>query len=99
MPASNPKLCTICLVEYPEEFFPVEKLTEMCTHALDMCLSCLAESIKSQQSRKMWNQISCPTCTVEKKTSILSNESIQKYADQLTWERYDIPNPNSYEIS
>ncbi|KAE9375865.1 hypothetical protein N431DRAFT_403883 [Stipitochalara longipes BDJ] len=38
----------------------------------------------------MWNQISCPACTFEKKISLLPDESIRRYADQATWERHEL---------
>lgn len=59
--ASNPP-CAVCFEDLSTQTSPDRKITNSCSHELDVCRPCLSRSISTQFTSKVWNQIDCPTC-------------------------------------
>jgi len=55
--------CSICMETLAVEEFPEQTTTELCSHDLTVCRSCLTHSIDSQIPDVAWDQIQCPECT------------------------------------
>lgn len=75
--------CSICLDSLCLERFPKRNITSTCNHAPDVCLSCLAQSIATQFSTKVWDQIDCPTCSQR-----LQHTDIKTFASSVVFEKY-----------
>lgn len=54
--------CIVCLEALEITAFPKRKTTAACSHKPDVCLQCLSNSIATQFTDKMWDQIDCPSC-------------------------------------
>lgn len=76
--------CIVCLEELPESSYPEHKVSAYCNHGASVCLDCLRKCIKNDHETKMWNDITCPTCT-----ATLSYEEVKKLADVDTFKHYD----------
>lgn len=77
------QVCKVCLENFEMEQFPGRKLTLACDHEATVCQSCLATSISTQLSSKIWDQISCPDCGAG-----LEHQDIKEFADEETFQRY-----------
>ena len=76
------QLCNICFESFEMEQFPSRKVTSACDHEAIVCQSCLATSISTQLSSKIWDQISCPDCGAG-----LEHQDIKEFADEETFQR------------
>ena len=76
------QVCKVCLESVEMEQFPGRKLTLACDHEATVCQSCLATSISTQLSSKIWDQISCPDCGAG-----LGHQDIKDFADEETFQR------------
>lgn len=72
----NQKECTVCMESLALESYPKAKITLLCEHVPDVCLKCLAQSIATQFTTKVWDQVDCPTCSER-----LQYADIKRYAD------------------
>lgn len=82
-PAPVPEqLCNVCFENLETDQFPGRRLTSACDHAATVCRSCLATSISTQLSSKIWDQISCPDCG-----AVLEHQDIKDFADEETFQR------------
>ena len=57
------KDCVVCYGTLNERTVPHRRITSACNHEPDVCRSCLATSISTQFNSKVWDQISCPSCS------------------------------------
>ena len=57
------KDCVVCYETLNARTVPQRKTTSACNHEPDVCRSCLATSISTQFNSKVWDQISCPSCS------------------------------------
>ena len=80
---SNDRECGVCLESLGLERFPKRNITSTCNHAPDVCLSCLAQSIATQFSTKVWDQIDCPTCSER-----LQHTDVMKFASSVVFGKY-----------
>ena len=76
------QLCTVCLERFEAKQFPGRKLTSACDHEPTLCEPCLATSILTQLSSKIWDQINCPDCGAG-----LKHQDIKDFADEETFQR------------
>ena len=76
------QVCKVCLESFEMEQFPGRKLTLTCDHEATVCQSCLATSISTQLSSKIWDQINCPDCGAG-----LEHQDIKEFADEETFQR------------
>ena len=74
--------CTVCLESFEAKQFPERKLTLACDHEPSVCRSCLATSISTQLSSKIWDQINCPDCGAG-----LEHQDIKDFANEETFQR------------
>ena len=75
--------CSICLESQSLQRFPNRSITSACNHAPDVCLTCLATSIETQISSKLWDQIDCPMCSQR-----LQYTDVKKFASSVVFGRY-----------
>jgi uncharacterized protein YbaR (Trm112 family) len=81
--SSGPTECTVCTDTKPAASFPLAAITKTCTHPPTTCLDCVATSIRSDITHKLWNEIRCPECREP-----LQYDDVQRHADAATLERY-----------
>ena len=74
--------CTVCCENLDTDNFPAHKVTSTCQHEPDICKTCLASSIATQFSNKIWDQVACPTCHAR-----LSFHDIQEFATKDIFEK------------
>ncbi len=74
--------CAICMDEGGVERFPRRRISALCKHEPNACLSCLSRSISTQFEVKMWDQISCPCCG-----ELLAFDDIKLFGDVASAER------------
>ena len=82
---SNEMECSICMESCNEGQIPSRRITALCTHEGDVCLSCISRGISSQFETKMWDQIGCPWCG-----QLLSHSDVKAFADPAIFDRYQI---------
>jgi hypothetical protein len=75
--------CVICLESLDPTYFPKRKITLYCAHEPNVCLQCLSQSISTQLTSKVWDQIDCPSCSAR-----LDFLDIRTFADLVVFERY-----------
>ena len=75
--------CSVCLESLGLDRFPKRNITSTCNHAPDVCLSCLAQSIATQVSTKVWDQIDCPTCSER-----LQHTDVKEFASSVIFGKY-----------
>ncbi|KAB5583557.1 hypothetical protein GE09DRAFT_1278751 [Coniochaeta sp. 2T2.1] len=75
--------CTVCTDTKPAISFPASAVSKTCTHPPTTCLDCVATSIRSDLTNRLWTQIRCPECR-----ATLAYDDVQLYADPTTRERY-----------
>jgi hypothetical protein len=83
-PALNWRECIICTESKETTAFPNSTLTATCEHAQTACFQCIQTSIKAEVNNKSWREVACPECS-----SLLTYESVQRYADVETREKYE----------
>ncbi|KAK4121569.1 hypothetical protein N657DRAFT_647749 [Parathielavia appendiculata] len=76
--------CVVCAETKPAEAFPGAPLTSGCQHAPRSCIDCIATSIRGHIQAKILSDVPCPECA-----GTMSFETIQRYADAETCQRYD----------
>ena len=64
VPSTNPT-CGVCWDQVAVDVFIQGKLMPECEHEANVCRSCLAQSITAQLDSKLWNQLTCPLCTIK----------------------------------
>ena len=79
---SPDQVCTVCLESFDAEGLPRRRLTSACDHEHTICQSCLATSISTQLSSKIWDQINCPDCGAG-----LEHQDIKDFANEETFQR------------
>ena len=72
--------CIICLETLNADRFLMRKVTSSCKHEPNICLDCLRQSIASQFTGKIWNQICCPSCNER-----LEYHDIKAFADTVVF--------------
>lgn len=83
-PTTATKLnCTVCFDRLDAFNTPHRRVTTSCIHEPDICLPCLSQSISTQFTSKIWDQVSCPTCNER-----LHYHDIRAFADSVIFERY-----------
>ncbi|KAH6622637.1 hypothetical protein F5144DRAFT_335312 [Chaetomium tenue] len=80
---SGDRDCIICTDTKPVSEFPTAAITKACTHEPTTCLVCVATSIRTDLSNRLWNEIKCPECR-----ELLEYDDVQRFADEETKERY-----------
>ena len=75
--------CTVCYEVLDSGSIPERRITSTCQHDPDICKDCLATSITSQFSDKIWDQVSCPSCHER-----LNYHDMQAFAEKSIFERY-----------
>ena len=55
-------ICTVCFEDIRPESVLDGKITSKCDHEMNICSACLSQSIATQYTSKMWNQIDRPIC-------------------------------------
>lgn len=79
----NVRECGVCLTTPGLERFPKRNITSTCNHTPNVCLSCLEQSIATQFSTKVWDQIDCPTCSQR-----LEHSDVKKFASSVVFGKY-----------
>ena len=74
--SSLSKDCVVCYETLNTRTIPQRRITSACNHEPDVCKSCLARSISTQITSKVWDQISCPTCSQR-----LGFQDVKTFAD------------------
>ena len=77
--------CTVCLERLEPIAFPKRKITNACDHEPDVCLQCLSNSIATQFSNKLWDQIDCPGCGQR-----LNYGDVKAFASSVIFGRQDL---------
>ncbi|KAH6848109.1 hypothetical protein B0I37DRAFT_415786 [Chaetomium sp. MPI-CAGE-AT-0009] len=80
---SGDRECIICTDTKPVSHFPTAGITKSCAHEPATCLVCVATSIRTDLSSRLWNEIKCPECR-----ELLEYDDVQRFADDETKERY-----------
>ena len=70
------KDCVVCYENLTARTVPQRRITSACNHEPDVCRSCLATSISTQFNSKVWDQISCPSCSQR-----LGFQDVKDFAD------------------
>ena len=70
------KDCVVCYEALSARTVPQRRITSACNHEPDVCRSCLATSISTQFNSKVWDQISCPSCSQR-----LGFQDVKDFAD------------------
>ena len=84
-PAKPSEACTVCYDE--PAFFPLKSPTASCSHASQVCIDCMRETMKSEIMGKGAVQgIRCPTNGCEE---VLDYHDIQSWSDKGTFSKYD----------
>ena len=81
VPSINPT-CGVCWDQVAVNDFVQGKVMPGCQHETNVCRSCLAQSITAQLESKLWNQLTCPLCTVR-----IDGNVIEKFATSQTISR------------
>jgi len=81
--ALSVQYCAVCFESITTDDKPHRTVTSTCQHEIDTCHQCLATSISTQLSDKMWDQIGCPSCGER-----LTSDDVQVWAAKQTRERY-----------
>ena len=68
--------CVVCYDTLNTRTVPQRRITSTCGHEPDVCRSCLAMSISTQFNSKVWDQISCPSCSQR-----LDFQDVKAFAD------------------
>ena len=68
--------CIVCYDTLNILTVPQRRITSTCGHEPDVCRSCLATSISTQFNSKVWDQISCPSCSQR-----LDFQDVKAFAD------------------
>lgn len=76
------QVCSVCLETLNARLFPKRKITASCTHGANVCLGCIRQSISSQFTSKLWDQISCPSCNER-----LEHHDVKLFAEPTIFER------------
>jgi len=75
--------CVVCAETRDADEFPIASVTSACKHPPMTCLICVATSIRTDLSYRLWNEIKCPECG-----EILQYDDVQRFADAETKDRY-----------
>lgn len=81
VPSTNPT-CGVCWEQVAVVDFIQGKLMPECEHEANVCRSCLAQSITAQLDSKLWNQLTCPLCTIR-----IDGNVVEKFAPSSTISR------------
>lgn len=76
--------CVVCLEGLGPNNAPQRRITSTCDHEPNVCLSCLTQSIATQFTSKVWDQIDCPSCSAR-----LDHQDVQAFAEAEVFGRYD----------
>lgn len=82
IPSALPRDCVVCFETLSPQNSPKRKITSLCNHEPEICTSCLTESISTQFSDKVWDQIDCPICGQR-----LQFQDVKAFADPATFGR------------
>ena len=74
--SSLSKDCVVCYETLNAQTVPQRRITSACNHEPDVCRSCLATSISTQFNSKVWDRISCPSCSQR-----LDFQDVKAFAD------------------
>ncbi|EPE29694.1 RING/U-box [Glarea lozoyensis ATCC 20868] len=77
------KHCVVCLEDCDVDTFPEDKLTNSCSHEIDVCIMCVSTHIDTQVKDNP-TRVACPTCL-----ETLGFEAVRLYASAEAFERYD----------
>ena len=81
--AGNTPACTICLEPLSPNTTPHRRPTFTCSHDVEACSVCLAQSITTQFADKIWTEIDCPCCAAR-----MTAEDVMAFGDQDLITRY-----------
>ena len=81
VPSTNPT-CGVCWDQVAVVDFIQGKLVPECDHEANVCRLCLAQSITAQLDSKLWNQLTCPLCTIR-----IDGNVVEKFAPSDTISR------------
>jgi hypothetical protein len=76
--------CVVCAELKDPAAFPGRPLTDRCNHTPKTCTECVKRCIQTHIAAESSTEISCPECA-----GILPFESIQRYADANSRQRYE----------
>ena len=81
-PEATPALtCIVCYDDYDQTDKPDRPPTTACTHPVNVCTGCLAQSIYSQTTSKIWDHIDCPSCRLR-----MTADDVNRFGDRATVE-------------
>lgn len=83
----KPKLkkeCVVCTDSRSLFRFPSYPPTAQCSHNADVCRRCLRTWIRTTFASKIWDEISCPTCSER-----LDYEDVREFAPSDIFRKYD----------
>ena len=78
-------ICTVCVEPIDGTAKVVGKITSGCQHEVEVCRSCLQQSIAADFQNKIWDHIQCPQCRLR-----LSADEVLQHGDLKTTSRYAI---------
>lgn len=78
------KECVVCTDSRSLSRFPSYSPTAQCTHSADVCRRCLRTWISTTFTSKIWDEISCPTCSER-----LDYEDVREFAPSHIFRKYD----------
>ena len=81
VPSTN-STCGVCWDQVAVNDFVQGKVMPGCQHETNVCRSCLAQSITAQLESKLWNQLTCPLCTVR-----IDGNVVERFATSHTISR------------
>ena len=81
VPSTN-STCGVCWDRVAVNDLVQGKVMPGCQHETNVCRSCLAQSITAQLESKLWNQLTCPLCTVR-----IDGTVVEKFATSDTISR------------
>ena len=84
-PLKDVPCCKICYEDIQDLANLPQKVTIECHHELDVCQSCLHQSISAQYSAKPWDHIDCPDCG-----NRMSSEEVLRHGDSAFVARYTV---------
>jgi len=76
--------CIVCAERKEAAEFPGFSITKTCSHSPQTCLDCVAVSIRTDLTTKLWSEVKCTECP-----ELLGHDDIQRFADFKTFQRYE----------